>query len=636
MKFRSDINGLRAIAVVAVVLFHFGIAGFEGGFAGVDIFFVISGYLMTGIIFDKINNGNFSLIQFYLDRGRRIIPALAALCLILLIAGWFLLVPSDYSALGKHAASSLGFLSNVLFWRESGYFDAASHEKWLLHTWSLSVEWQFYLAYPVFVLLIRKWFSAQAIRWVLAIAAVLSFFLSIYLSSRQPSAAFYLLPTRAWEMMTGGLVYLFPVALTRRRSAVIEWGGLGLILFSLFYFRPADQWPGWLAAIPTMGAVLAIIAARDDSCITGNPAAQFLGKTSYSIYLWHWPVVVGLSYFAKMHEISWQLIGIAASLVLGYLSYILIETRTRSFFPSSRAGVFRLTCAVASIGAVAVGVAVMQGVPARVSPAVLTADQERFNQKHRALSNHNSLTSIPDDSPTIVIGDSFADALANSITEAAPPDSKERITFLIKHGCPTIQKTKLVDESLSPGCFEFNEKILALVSEKSFRPRNVVVVNSTGYVQRGRAPRIFFVPEGQSKAISFSAEEYTRRYVDTACRIAKHHSVYLVKPIPRFEVNIPSAISRQLFLNGSAPDITIDLQKYREDNSLILDAMTQARAKCGAHLLDPAPYLCPDGKCMGSLNGRPLYFDATHLSEYGNRFLVPMFQQVFKDVGVRI
>ena len=148
-SFRQDINGLRAIAVIAVVLFHFNASWMPGGFAGVDVFFVISGFLMTGIIFRGIEQENFSILKFYVARANRIIPALAVLCLVLLVFGWFYLTPLDYKALGKHAASSVAFLSNIIYWRESGYFDAASHEKWLLHTWSLSVEWQFYILYPL-------------------------------------------------------------------------------------------------------------------------------------------------------------------------------------------------------------------------------------------------------------------------------------------------------------------------------------------------------------------------------------------------------------------------------------------------------------------------------------------------------
>ena len=216
MIFRHDINGLREIAVVIVVLFHFGLPGFSGGFVGVDVFFVISGFLMTGIIFTKLQKNQFSVLEFYLARARRIIPALAALCLILLFLAWFLLPPYEYDRLGKHIIGAATFLSNIVFFKESGYFDASSHEKWLLHTWSLSVEWQFYIIYPVLILVLRKMFSMTLIPWMLLSFALGSFLLSAFLPDRWAVAGFYLLPTRAWEMMLGGLVFLFALKSSKK------------------------------------------------------------------------------------------------------------------------------------------------------------------------------------------------------------------------------------------------------------------------------------------------------------------------------------------------------------------------------------------------------------------------------------
>ena len=180
MKFRKDINGLRAIAVVAVLLFHFNPSWMPGGFAGVDVFFVISGFLMTGIIFRGIEQENFSILKFYVARANRIIPALALLCLVLMIFGWFYLTPFDYRILGKHVASSIGFLSNVMYWREAGYFDAASLEKWLLHTWTLSVEWQFYILYPLILVAMRKFLSIKTMKLILLVATVLGFIFCVF------------------------------------------------------------------------------------------------------------------------------------------------------------------------------------------------------------------------------------------------------------------------------------------------------------------------------------------------------------------------------------------------------------------------------------------------------------------------
>ncbi|MDD1976834.1 acyltransferase family protein [Pseudomonas tussilaginis] len=325
MEFRRDINGLRAIAVMAVVFFHFGFSGFKGGFVGVDVFFVISGFLMTGIIFKKIDSFKFSFGGFYFDRARRIIPALAVVCLALVTFGFVFLDPSEYSLLGKHVGSSLVFLSNITFWREGGYFDQASHSKWLLHTWSLSVEWQFYMLYPVLLVLLRKFLAKNAVRWFVAVFALLSFFLSVYASSRYQGASFYLLPTRAWEMFAGALVFLFPVSFSKGWRIFLEALGLGLIVFSVIFFSESDVWPGWLAFVPVLGAALVIWAGRNDSVATCNVVSQFLGRASYSIYLWHWPLVVALVYFGVENRLPWVVFAIGVSVALGYLSFIFVE-----------------------------------------------------------------------------------------------------------------------------------------------------------------------------------------------------------------------------------------------------------------------------------------------------------------------
>lgn len=331
MIFRSDINGLRAIAVLAVMLFHFGIVGVQGGFVGVDVFFVISGYLMTSIIFRGIERQQFSLLGFYLDRGRRIIPALALLCLAVLVMGWFLLLPADYMTLARHAISSMTFSSNVRYFHEAGYFDTSSHGNWLLHTWSLSVEWQFYLLYPVVILALRKYVKVGWIRWGLAIATLLSFALSVYVSTRWSSAAFYLLPTRAWEMLTGALIFLFPIKqLSKPYQFAMELVGLGLIVLSIGIFTSHNIWPGFLAIVPVVGTALVIMSSRTNSYITGNPVAQFVGKTSYSVYLWHWPLVVALNYFGKEDQTTWLVAGVGVSILAGYLSFTWVEKPTRS------------------------------------------------------------------------------------------------------------------------------------------------------------------------------------------------------------------------------------------------------------------------------------------------------------------
>lgn len=329
LNFRYDINGLRAIAVIAVVLFHFNSSWVPGGFAGVDVFLVISGFLMTGVIFRGFESHSFNLFKFYIARANRIIPALAILCLALLIFGWFYLNPLDYRVLGKHVASSMGFFSNVIYLRESGYFDVASYEKWLLHTWSLSVEWQFYILYPIALMILKRFLSIDSLGKILVIGTILGFVFSVFATQKWPDSAYYLLPTRVWEMMFGGIAYLYPLSLRESQKKLIEWLSLALIFLSYAFISSETAWPGFFALIPVLGAFGVIIANRQDSFITNNVVFQALGKWSYSVYLWHWPIVVFGYYF---NVDNWWVIGIGSSVALGWISYSYVESlKLRSY-----------------------------------------------------------------------------------------------------------------------------------------------------------------------------------------------------------------------------------------------------------------------------------------------------------------
>jgi peptidoglycan/LPS O-acetylase OafA/YrhL len=229
MQFRNNINALRAVAVLAVVLFHFKIDGFQGGFTGVDIFFVISGFLMTGIIFSGLQENRFSLLGFYASRANRIIPALFVLCMALMIFGFIYLPIQDYRSLLRTVKSSMLFSSNFLFAGEGSYFDSPVHENWLLHTWSLSLEWQFYILYPVLLMAIFRAFGEQRVRGTLVLLAIASLAASIYFTKTHSVFCFYMLPTRAWELIAGGLAYLFPL----RTYALF----LGMAHGLVFFFR---------------------------------------------------------------------------------------------------------------------------------------------------------------------------------------------------------------------------------------------------------------------------------------------------------------------------------------------------------------------------------------------------------------
>ncbi|AZO74474.1 acyltransferase [Mesorhizobium sp. M1D.F.Ca.ET.043.01.1.1] len=297
--YRPDVDGLRAIAVIAVILFHFGVPGFPGGFVGVDIFFVISGYLITRLLTAE---GGLSLIEFYGRRIRRILPAMLAMICFSLAAGWFLLLPGDYASLGRSAAYSSFGLGNYYFLWNTGYFDREATLLPLLHLWSLGVEEQFYLVWPVLLLTANRLAGGRRllIAAVIGIVVLASFSIALHLVAVDPKQAFYAPFSRAWELALGGLLVFAPVI--TRRPVVDGLGFIGLFLIGLsaIHLSPSDPFPGTNALAPVIGAAL-LIWPRSPSAITvalSSVPMRFIGKISYSLYLWHWPILVFFRHYA--------------------------------------------------------------------------------------------------------------------------------------------------------------------------------------------------------------------------------------------------------------------------------------------------------------------------------------------------
>ena len=280
---------------------------------------------MTGIIFSRLDNSKFSIIGFYMDRARRIIPALYFACFCLLVLGYFLLLPSDYQLLSEHVKSSSLFYSNIQYFYDINYFDTSSKEKWLLHTWSLSVEWQFYLIYPVFVSVLYKLVGRSFAGYSVAIVALLSFAVSVYYAETNSSAGFYLLTSRAWEMSVGGLVYLFPISRLAGRYA--KMAGVAVIIAATVLLNSDMAWPSYWALIPVLGCALVISAGDFKNILLDNKTFQWLGRISYSLYLTHWPVFVLFNYLGFSGRLA-SFSGVALSIVLSCVSFYLGKVRT--------------------------------------------------------------------------------------------------------------------------------------------------------------------------------------------------------------------------------------------------------------------------------------------------------------------
>lgn len=327
MRFRNDISFLRALSVLIVMFFHFKIPFFEGGFIGVDVFFVISGFLMTKIVLKDIDENKFSLKEFYLKRIKRIIPPLLILLVFVLVISVVFFLPSDIRLNAKYVFLSEFFISNIYFWKYLDYF--ASHDNILLHTWSLGVEWQFYMIYPILILLLKKlYLRRHVVFWRIMIGiTVLSFILMVVIAPIDNNFAFYMLPTRFWELSIGGLAFYLSQLFSSSKTVkqIVVYGSILAILFSVLFFSSNFLWPSWYTLIPVVATVL-ILMLNYNATFFDSAFVKFFGDTSYSLYLWHWPWFVFFQYFGFI-EGKYTVILIVISVLSAFLSYRFIESR---------------------------------------------------------------------------------------------------------------------------------------------------------------------------------------------------------------------------------------------------------------------------------------------------------------------
>ncbi|MBC2385338.1 acyltransferase [Pseudomonas sp. WS 5096] len=630
MQFRNNINALRALAVIAVVLFHFKIDGFNGGFTGVDVFFVISGFLMTGIIFGGLREGNFSLLAFYASRARRIIPALAVMCAALIVFGFVYLSLDDYRDLLRTVKSSLLFMSNVTFAKGGSYFDAPLHENWLLHTWSLSVEWQFYILYPVILMGLFKCLGDRLARLVLVALGACSLIASVVVTSTHPVVAFYMLPTRAWEMIAGGVVFLFPLVLSRGVKTAFEVVGLALMLAGVYLFSEQDFWPGYLAIVPVLGTAL-VIYANTNSAFSSNRVLQFTGKISYSVYLWHWPIVVFLYTCGLLTSSVHAAWAILLSFALGALSYYAVEARVKKITKAPKA-IFKYGGAGLAVVVVAAITASMVKDHPELRFAFADQGQPAYTSKlytQECYPNDFGAADCKLGSGKVAVI-LFGDSHAQSTAAAVQLENKNAALSWARGGCPTLLDFQMQDKELDSKCRGFNQLKVAALKE-SYQGVPVILFSRTALYSdhsRDNGFRVYLNGDKSQDSQSF-AKDFTAEYTKTVCAIAEQHPVFIVRPIPEMPFSVYKGLSLQSRILGSSSDITVPLESYEKRTQLANTAIDTAAAQCHAKVLDPVPYLCPKGQCMGSKGGVPLYFDDNHLVDSGNEQLRGLFRQVF-------
>jgi peptidoglycan/LPS O-acetylase OafA/YrhL len=631
-RYRADIDGLRAIAVLAVIAYHAFPRALPGGFIGVDIFFVISGYLISGILFREHAAGALSLKNFYARRIKRIFPSLIAMLVLVLAYGWLALLPSEYKAVGRHVAAGSIFVQNIALLRESGYFDTAAALKPLLHLWSLAVEEQMYLFLPP--LLVFVWRRNFPIVPVIGVLAACSFGANLYASERFPAADFFLMPYRAWEFFAGTLLAVWhdrqsmTVPRPYRCHALAGVGGL-LLAIGFGWFAHGDAYPGWRALVPVAGAV-ALIAAGPlawlNRRVLSQPVLVWIGLISYPLYLFHWPLI-SFVHIMRGTTPNPKAIAIAVALAVGLAvaSYYALERRIRH--SKSPWTVPMLVLCFLGLGLVGYGV--WRGnLPPR--PGARNAHKhldaaiaergrsQRFqgwpeNMVCEMIERH----AIGGDGPqTLVVGDSHAAMLATRIHELLHDGGKDArgAALLVRAGaCPLpglTSPTRQFAENLIP----------VMMKEVASNPaidRVVIVAFWSHYFsQCWKSPggdRYFIngvalnLPEGQEMALS-ALGAMVRQLVDGGKQVT------VVLTVPFGEGLDPRSGYRRGFLGGlERTTQPLTVANFRRRHGPLNDAIATIARANGADVIDPVDSLQINGVCIFEDENGPIRFDDSHL-----------------------
>lgn len=624
ITYRPDIDGLRAIAVLSVVLYHYGMQPLNGGFVGVDVFFVISGYLITKIIHRQVSEGRFTFADFYERRVRRIFPALFAMLAATLMAGLLILLPSDLKALSNASIATLLFASNVLFWRQSGYFDPSAELNPLLHTWSLAVEEQFYIVFPILLIIVER-YAARWLKPLLALAALASFAACVALQGWQPAAMFYLSPFRAWELSLGALLAIEavpPIASRRLREAVAATA-LAVLLGSLWWTEAGLDFPGWQAAFPVVATAALIFTGGGAPTVVHRLLAArplvLVGLISYSLYLWHWPVIVYAKYLGggDLPAFGFRLLLIVVSLALGAASYRWVETPFRRARTAGKRRSGRLFVVAASVSAALAGGALLlkanDGWAARFAPPVLALDAARrptipFQACDGAVPSATRAActiGVGAGPVTLLWGDSHAMSWAPALSEPGFGP----VVLALKSACPPLPG---VEVNYGWGCGDFNAETLDWIERN--RPERIVLAGAWTEYSRPDAFYSLTDRDGArgNKAVFGPA---LSRTVASLAPFARE--IVVIGPTPGAPTQAPfrTAMAK---VQQRAPAAGVPLA---EVTARAGDFWTAARALPGeVRLVDPLPWFCDAATCRYLAGDALLYRDEAHLSVAGARF----------------
>lgn len=655
--YRPEIDGLRALSVAIVVLFHAGF-GFPGGYIGVDVFFVISGYLITGIIVRGLEDQQFSLAEFYCRRIRRIFPAACLVVAIILFAGFRSLLADDFEQVAKASIFQSFFAANYFYWQEAGYFSRDVATKPLLHTWSLAVEEQFYLFYPTLIVLLFQWrqYSRAKVLAVISLIGAGSFALNLYGIVHHPSFTFYALPTRAWELMAGAAFAISTCAIHKRwLSEILAWAGIGTIIAASLLLTETTAFPGLWALLPVGGGVAFIAANTNRLTSAGRIFAcrpiVFLGLISYSLYLWHWPLLAFLRYFVKEPSRPMFAAAVSISVLLSVLSWWLVEQ------PIRRKLVLRTNRSLLIVALVVWGLTLgasiivvrTGGLPGRFdkSQAALIEDATWTGKEYvRTIEELEQLGPTPlgkkepgiTEGGFLLWGDSHAATLTHMMDRLAVGSGVHGFVA-IRGGTPPIPG---LWHAGMPRSQEFNDAVMRFIERQKIT--DVILVSRwavyvTGFspwdpMFDGRKDEDLYLSDSEQGSTSGteSLSAMQRKLIDQIVELKRIGvRVWLLKQVPSQRSLVAENAVRNMLLgsdvNAIRPTTRTLHQEHQRAVSGLYKAVADLLQQTGGAILDPADALFDDSdKALLRANDRFTYRDDDHLSKSGAELLAPLLR----------
>jgi peptidoglycan/LPS O-acetylase OafA/YrhL len=626
LAYRPDIDGLRALAVLSVIGFHAFPGYVRGGFIGVDIFFVISGYLITGILLREQAAGRFGIVRFYQRRIQRIFPALTLVLFACLSFGWFALLAEEYARLGRHTAAGAGFIANLAYWSEAGYFDTASILKPLLHLWSLGIEEQFYIAWPALLLLV--WRSRLPLAITLSAAIAASFGLAVVGVATNPVMAFYSPLPRAWELLAGAALAARPASSPARpvKANLLAIIGLLTLVSGIVGMNKELPFPGSWALVPVLGTLL-IVAAGDAAWINrhllGSRPAVWIGLISYPLYLWHWPL---LSYATILEsgEVprGYRIAAVILSLLLAWATYRLVELPVRTS-RRPRMTALLLAC-MACLGSAGYAIHALDGVPTRfagsdIEPAELPKPTRAVTICRRSLPHADYKNNICRHTATphlAIIGDSHAGHLFEGFLRS-DDDVFSQVMVMGRGACPPV----LGIES-QPGCLAIIETAVAIIEAT---PSIETVLLSAYYASEfPNAPKDDRTSQERLFLAGYGAmiERLTR----------SGRRVYFVEDVPTLDFNPEMCMKRPLRLpysNHGQCQIAFErVQKQRANYDRLISELAARNPTLS--ILRTRDFFCDREVCRAKVDGNLMYKDFNHLTKAGSihlaRRLIPQLR----------